>query len=119
MKAPGPSAISEAGPFTPAPTPAREITQADIDAALQEWNGDMDSKRRVQRYMTDHGREKDTEDWLRGEYGDDLPSFPVTVEGAAADVSRPRVQRRIAQLIIVSCRREGYFGHSPSNWQRN
>ena len=43
-------------PPIPATVPPREVTQADIDAALQEWNGDMDSKRRVQQYMTDHAR---------------------------------------------------------------
>ena len=85
----------------PAPVqPAeRKITQAEIDAALQEWNGDMDSKRAVVRYMAEHGREKDTAAWLKGEYGDDLPAFPVTVEGAALDLPWPKVQRRIAQLI--------------------
>ena len=95
VETPGPSAVSEPS----APSPAREITQADIDAALQEWNGDTDSKRRVQQYMTGHGREKGAADWLRSEYGDDLPAFPVTVEGAAADLPWPKVQRRIAQLI--------------------
>ena len=77
----------------------RKITQAEIDAALQEWNGDMDSKRAVVRYMAEHGREKDTAAWLKGEYGDDLPAFPVTAEGAAMDLAWPKVQRRIAQLI--------------------
>ncbi|MCG4611539.1 SNF2-related protein [Anaeromassilibacillus senegalensis] len=49
--------------------------------------------------MRDHAREKDTAAWLRQEYGDDLPALPVTVDGAAGDVSWPKVQRRIAQLI--------------------
>ena len=39
------------GTYRPAPAPAREITQSGIDAALQAWNGDMDSKRRVVRCM--------------------------------------------------------------------
>ena len=86
-------------PSTPVSVPAKEITQADIDAALQEWNGDPDSKRRVQQYMADHGREKGAADWLRSEYGDDLPAFPVTAEGAATDLPWSKVQRRIAQLI--------------------
>ena len=88
MKAPGPSVLSD-----------REITQADIDAALQEWNGDPDSKRRVQQYMTDHGREKGTAEWLRSEYGDDFPMFPVTAEGAATDLPWSKVQRRLALLV--------------------
>ena len=49
--------------------------------------------------MKDHAREKDTATWLRQEYGDALPAFPVTADGAAGDVPWPKVQRRIAQLI--------------------
>ena len=86
-------------PPIPASGPMREITQADIDAALQEWNGDADSKRRVQEYMTEHSREKGTADWLRNEYGDDLPAFPVTVEGAATDLPWSKVQRHLARLV--------------------
>ena len=75
----------------------RALTQAEIDAAIQEWNGKIESKHA--RYMRDHAREKNTAAWLRQEYGDDLPALPVTVDGAAGDVPWPKVQRRIAQLI--------------------
>ena len=77
----------------------RALTQAEIDAAIQEWNGKIESKHAVVRYMRDHAREKDTAAWLRQEYGDDLPALPVTVDGAAGDVPWPKVQRRIVQLI--------------------
>ena len=77
----------------------RALTQAEIDAAIQEWNGNIESKHAVVRYMKDHAREKDTAAWLRQEYGDDLPALPVTVDGAVGDVPWPKVQRRIAQLI--------------------
>lgn len=79
----------------------RDITQADIDAALQEWNGDIKSKHTVVRHMEKHARDKDTAAFLRAEYGDDLPAFPVTADGAATDVPWPKVQRRIAQLIAA------------------
>ena len=79
----------------------REITQADIDAALQEWNGDIKSKQAVVRYMEQHARDKGTAAFLRTEYGDDLPAFPVTAEGATTDLPWPKVQRRIAQLIAT------------------
>ena len=96
----GPSAVPEPEPAPPAPaTPRRALTQADIDAAIQEWNGNIESKHAVVRYMKDHAREKDTAAWLRQEYGDALPAFPVTTDGAAGDVPWPKVQRRIAQLI--------------------
>ena len=90
----------EAVPEVPErPQPSGAVTQAGIDAAIQEWNGSIESKHAVVRYMKEHGREKDTAAWLRQEYGDDLPAFPVTAGGAAADVPWPKVQRRIAQLI--------------------
>ena len=96
----GPSAVPEPKPAPPAPAaPRRALTQADIDAAIQEWNGNIESKHAVVRYMKDHAREKDTAAWLRQEYGDALPAFPVTADGAAGDVPWPKVQRRIAQLI--------------------
>ena len=71
--------------------------QAAIDDALREWNGDISSKQAVARYMREHSREKETAEWLRREYGDNLPAFPVP--DAQADLPWPRVQRRIAQLI--------------------
>ena len=85
----------------PQPEPAKPArpmdTQAAIDAALQEWNGDIQSKHAVVRYMKDHARDKGTAAWLKQEYGDDLPAFPVP--GAGTDLSWQKVQRRIAQLI--------------------
>jgi N12 class adenine-specific DNA methylase len=75
------------------------MAQADIDTALQEWNGDIESKHAVAEYMREHARDKDTAAFLRAEYGDDLPAFPVTVGRTSTDLPWPKVQRRIAQLI--------------------
>ena len=94
-----PSAFSMPKPAAQAEPVRRPLTQAEIDAAIQEWNGNIESKHAVVRYMKDHAREKDTAAWLRQEYGDDLPALPVTVDGAAGDVPWPKVQRRIVQLI--------------------
>lgn len=94
-----PSAFSMPKPAAQAEPVRRALTQAEIDAAIQEWNGNIESRHAVVRYMKDHAREKDTAAWLRQEYGDDLPALPVTVDGAAGDVPWPKVQRRIAQLI--------------------
>jgi len=91
-----PSAFSMPAPQKPE---KRDAAQADIDAALQEWNGDIKSKHAIARYMREHARDKDTAVFLRTEYGDDLPAFPVTVGGTSMDLSWPKVQRRIAQLI--------------------
>ena len=90
-------APEQSAPISPAMS--REVTQEDIDAALQEWNGDIASKRRVQQYMTGHARDRDTAEWLKNEYGDSLPAFPVTVEGAATDLPWTKVQRRLARLV--------------------
>ena len=94
-----PSAFSMPEPAAQAEPARRTLAQNEIDAAIQEWNGSIESKHAVVRYMKDHAREKDTAAWLRQEFGDDLPAFPVTASGAAGDVPWPKVQRRIAQLI--------------------
>ena len=77
----------------------RPLSQDDITAALQAWNGDMDSKRTVVRYMADHGREKDTAEWLGQEYGEDKPF--VIRAGSPEELELPwsKVQRGIAKLI--------------------
>ncbi|CAB1246255.1 protein of unknown function [Ruminococcaceae bacterium BL-6] len=84
---------------TPQEPEKRSTAQADIDAAIQEWNGSTESKRAVAEHMREHARDKDTAAFLRTEYGDDLPAFPVTVGRTSTDLSWPKVQRRIAQLI--------------------
>ena len=95
--------VPGASPLIPAPTPppAREATHGEIDAALQAWNGDADSKRAVASYMKDHARDKDTAAWLRAEYGGELPAFPVKLPdtGQYQHLPWPKVQRRIAQLV--------------------
>ena len=91
-----PSAFSVPVPQKPE---KRNTAQADIDAALQEWNGDIKSKHAVAEYMREHARDKDTAAFLRAEYGDDLPAFPVTVGRTSTDLPWPKVQRQIAQLI--------------------
>ena len=84
------------------PVVSREITQAEIDEALQRWNGDIESKRAVVRYMADHARERDTAAWLSREYGGDVSKpLHITVTGMDIDyeMSWAKVQRRVAQLI--------------------
>ena len=84
------------------PIAHRELTQADIDEALQKWNGSIDSKHAVVRYMETHSRERDTAAWLAREYGAD-PAQPLRISVTGVDgetvLSWAKVQRRIAQLI--------------------
>ena len=90
-------------PEQSAPTLRREITQDDIDDALRAWNGSIESKHAVIRYMEKHGREKDTAAWLSREYGGNDPKTPlrIALTGSDAETVLPwaKVQRRIFQLI--------------------
>ena len=80
----------------------RPLSDNDIDRAIQDWNGRIESKHAVVRYMKDHAREKDTAAWLAREFdgGDGKAPFvvrPGSPEGT--ELPWPKVQRRIAQLI--------------------
>ena len=80
----------------------RPLSQDDIDDALRAWNGDMDSKRAVVRYMKDHARDKGTAAWLSKEYGGpENKSLFIVRAGSPETIELPwpKVQRRIAQLI--------------------
>ena len=78
------------------------LSDADIDKAVQNWNGKIESKHAVVRYMRDHAREKDTATWLAHEYdgGDGKTPFAVRPDSSeGTELPWPKVQRRIAQLI--------------------
>ena len=80
----------------------RPLSQEDIDTALCAWNGNIESKHAVIRYMKDHAREKDTAAWLAQEYGgSNSNSLFITRAGSPEETQLPwpKVQRRIAQLI--------------------
>ena len=84
---------------TPSPY---KVTQADIDAALQQWNGRIESKHAVVRYMNAHARDRDTAAWLAREYGLKDTSKPLQISVGNSEpvtLSWAKVQRRIAQLI--------------------
>ena len=86
---------------TVTPSPYK-VTQADIDAALQQWNGRIESKHAVVRYMKAHARDRDTAAWLAREYGLKDPSKPLQLSVGNSEpvtLSWAKVQRRIAQLI--------------------
>ena len=84
---------------TPSPY---KVTQEDIDAALQQWNGRIESKHAVVRYMKAHARDRDTAAWLAREYGLKDTSKPLQISVGNSEpvtLSWAKVQRRIAQLI--------------------
>ena len=79
-----------------------KVTQVDIDAALQSWNGKIESKHAVVRYMKAHARDRDTAAWLAREYGLKDTSKPLQISVGNSEpvtLSWAKVQRRIAQLI--------------------
>ena len=85
--------------ITPSPY---KVTQEDIGAALQSWNGKIESKQAVVRYMAQHGRERETAAWLAREYGLKDTSNPLQISVGNSEpvtLSWAKVQRRIAQLI--------------------
>ena len=82
----------------PSMTPA-EITKADIDIALQLWNGDTASKRKVTEYMENHSRERGTAEWLKKEFGGNLPAFTITKGDLSLELPWAKVQRHIGQLV--------------------
>ena len=80
----------------------RPLSQDDIDDAIRAWNGDIQSKHAVVRYMNDHAREKDTAEWLAREFHGEDDKSPLAVRPESPERTElpwPKVQRRIAQLI--------------------
>ena len=78
----------------------RPLSQEDIDTALCAWNGNIESKHAVIRYMKDHAREKDTAAWLAQEYGGSNSLFVIRAGSPEeTQLPWPKVQRRLAQLI--------------------
>lgn len=76
------------------------LSDNDIDKAIQNWNGNIESKHAVIRYMKDHAREKDTAAWLAQEYGGSNSLFVVRAGSPEEmQLTWPKVQRRLAQLI--------------------
>ena len=78
------------------------LSDTDIDKAIQAWNGKIESKHAVVRFMRDHAREKDTAAWLAHEYDGSDGKTPFVVRPGSpvrTELPWPKVQRRIAQLI--------------------
>lgn len=93
----------------PEAEPMAAITAKDIDSALQAWNGNGGSKARVLSYMQLHSRERGTAEWLKGEYGGNLPMFSISKGKNALEMPWAKVQRRIGQLVA-----EGAFYTEPA-----
>ena len=78
---------------------AHEITQADINTALQTWNGNLESKQKVAIFMLEHSRERNTAEWLKNEYGSSSPTLTIIKGEMALELPWSKVQRYVAKLI--------------------
>ena len=87
----------------PATVNRTEMTQDEIDDALRQWNGKLESKQAVVQYMADHADEAETALWLAGEYGFSNPENPLRFTVTGTDIEQTmswsEVQSRIAELI--------------------
>lgn len=82
----------------PAYQPLREPTQEEIELAIQEWNGDVASKREVMRHFRE--RDMDAEgEWLKAIYGDDMPAMPISGDGYGTDLPWSEIHWRTLRLI--------------------
>ena len=77
------------------------ITKEDIRFAIQEWNGDMDSKRAVVRRLREGVAYDDAPAVLREEYGDDMPAFPVNTAHGSIDLPWDEVREPLLDLIAA------------------
>ncbi len=98
------NAIQEAEQPSAFSMPAPAIEQIDVDEALRNWNGSIESKITVFRYMSDsaNARSREAANVLRNEYGGELHALTVTKDGAEpVTLPWPKVQRRIGQLVMA------------------
>lgn len=77
----------------------RPLSQEDIENAVRMWNGNAESKRRVNEYMAQHGRERGASAWLANEYGGD--DMLVARHGSPEESKLPwtTVQRTLIRMI--------------------
>ena len=76
-----------------------EPTQQDRENFIRNWNGNLESKRRVNEYMSVHGREREAAEWLKNEYGQD--SFIISGDGLiSTELSWTVVQRTVVKMVL-------------------
>ncbi len=83
---------------TPAEPEQRPISQEEINETLIRWNGSGESKQRVQEYMTAHGRERGTAQWLKDEFGG-ADNFSVATDHGTLELPWAKVQRQLGMLV--------------------
>ncbi|MDO5397138.1 MAG: SNF2-related protein [bacterium] len=80
----------------------RPLSQDDIENAIRAWNGNTESKRRVNEYMVQHGRERGASTWLANEYGGSENNNLLVARAGTPEESKlpwTTVQRTLIQMI--------------------
>ena len=81
-----------------APIAEKPVTSEEIQQALIRWNGSFESKSAAQDYMTVHGRERGTAQWLKDAYGGG-DTFSVVTDHGTLEMPWSRVQRNLWILV--------------------
>ena len=76
----------------------KPVTSEEIQQALIRWNGSFESKSAVQDYMTVHGRERGTAQWLKDAY-DGGDTFSVVTDHGTLEMPWSKVQRNLWILV--------------------
>ena len=75
------------------------ITQMDIERTLREWNGDIQSKHAIARYVREGHSTEEIAERLREVFGGDLPTLPITVNDEPREVSWTDAANTLNRLV--------------------
>ena len=75
------------------------ITQMDIERTLREWNGDIQSKHAIARYVREGHSTEEIAERLREMFGGDLPALPATVNDEPREVSWTDAASTLDRLV--------------------
>ena len=75
------------------------ITQMDIERTLREWNGHIEGKHAMTRFVKEGHTTEEIAERLRDEYGGDLPSLPVTVNDVQREVPWTDAANALNRLV--------------------
>ena len=75
------------------------ITQMDIERTLREWNGHIEGKHAMTRFVKEGHSTEEIADRLRAEFGGDLPSLPVMVNDVQREVPWTDAANALNRLV--------------------
>ena len=75
------------------------VTQMDIERTLREWNGHIEGKHAMVRFVKEGHTTGEIAEKLRAEYGEDLPALPVTVNDIRHEVPWTDAANTLNRLV--------------------